>query len=182
MSVYPLVYQQPAPRASARCFHSTAGWPYGPGRGPPISFTSPSDLGSCPGRLLDRPRKKASRLAMKLSRQCEDLTRSSTPAYLKAAPTCSSSTSVIPRGMQCHDCSDVQTDLSAHTKPHQHFFEGILRKLRLWRRLGEPSLWETSYAKTATLVYTLGGNLAINVGIFFRRLVVAAVFITAVRQ
>ena len=43
MSVYPLVYQQPQ-----QCFcapESAAGWPNGPGRGPPISFTSSSDQG-----------------------------------------------------------------------------------------------------------------------------------------
>ena len=32
-----------------------AGWPNGPGRGPPRSFTSPSDQCCCAGRLLDHP-------------------------------------------------------------------------------------------------------------------------------
>jgi len=44
MSGYPLVYQQPVSRASAR--RGAAGWPNGPGRGPPIGFTSPFDLRS----------------------------------------------------------------------------------------------------------------------------------------
>ena len=84
MSVYPLVYQQPVvSRASARRSASAAGWPNGPGRGPPISFTSPSDQGSCTGRLLDRPRKKTSRSAMKLSRQCGGQTRPATPVFLE---------------------------------------------------------------------------------------------------
>jgi hypothetical protein len=39
--------------ASARRFNGTAGWPNGPGRGPPISFLSPSDLGSYARAVAD---------------------------------------------------------------------------------------------------------------------------------
>jgi hypothetical protein len=47
MSVYPLVYQQPVfPCFCTLTRVSAAGWPNGPGRGPPISFTGSSDQGS----------------------------------------------------------------------------------------------------------------------------------------
>ena len=77
-----------------------AGWPNGPGRGPPVSVTSSSDQGSCTGRLLDRPRKKTSRLAMKLSRQCSGPIAAVHARFTQTASTCASSTSGIPREMQ----------------------------------------------------------------------------------
>jgi hypothetical protein len=90
-------------RASARRVTGAAGWPHGPGRGPPVSFLSPSDLRSGAQGGRDSSKEEDFLPGYKTVRAMRRSTSTVHARLTRTASTCASLTSGIPREM-LNDC------------------------------------------------------------------------------